>query len=57
MRAILATLYFCALLLAAHAETASYYGWLAFLNTVRTERFDQVMALASILPTFPTVSA
>jgi len=34
----------------------TYTSWLAFLNTVRTERFDQVMALASILPTFAAVS-
>jgi len=25
-------------------------GWLAFLNTVRTEHFDQVLALRQILP-------
>jgi hypothetical protein len=25
-------------------------GWLAFLNTVRTERFDQVLALKALLP-------
>jgi hypothetical protein len=26
--------------------------WLAFLNTVRTERFDQVLALRPLLATF-----
>jgi hypothetical protein len=30
---------------------ASYASWLAFLNTVRTERFDQVLALRPLLPT------
>jgi hypothetical protein len=29
---------------------ASYSGWLAFLNTVRTEHFDQVLALKPLLP-------
>jgi hypothetical protein len=29
----------------------SYSNWLAFLNTVRTERFDQVLALRPLLPT------
>jgi hypothetical protein len=36
-------------ILSGHAhrdETA----WLAFLNTVRTERFDQVLALKALLP-------
>ena len=28
---------------------ASYSSWLAFLNTVRTERFDQVLALRPLL--------
>ena len=29
---------------------ATYSGWLALLNTVRTERFAQVLALRTILP-------
>src|SRR5262249_34295054 len=29
---------------------ASYSSWLAFLNTVRTERFEQVLALRPLLP-------
>jgi hypothetical protein len=29
---------------------ANYTSWLAFLNTVRTERFDQVLALRPFLP-------
>src|SRR6266481_3883535 len=29
---------------------ASYSSWLAFLNTVRTEHFDQVLALRQMLP-------
>lgn len=40
MRAILATLFFCALLPAAHAETASYYGWESGRHTASGERFD-----------------
>jgi len=31
---------------------ASYSSWLAFLNTVRTKRFDQVLALRPLLATF-----
>src|SRR5262249_27229283 len=30
---------------------ASYSSWLAFLNTVRTERFIEVLALRTLLPT------
>jgi rare lipoprotein A len=40
MRAILATLFFCALLSAAHAETASYYGAESGRHTASGERFD-----------------
>jgi len=40
MRAILATLFFCALLPAAHAETASYYGFESGRHTASGERFD-----------------
>ena len=40
MRAILATLFFCALLSAAHAETASYYGSESGRHTASGERFD-----------------
>ena len=40
MRAILATLFFCALLTAAHAETASYYGAESGRHTASGERFD-----------------
>src|SRR5262249_29652063 len=29
---------------------ASYSSWLAFLNTVRTEHFDQVLALRPLMP-------
>ena len=29
---------------------ASYSSWLAFLNTVRTEYFDQVLAFRPLLP-------
>jgi site-specific DNA recombinase len=29
----------------------SYSSWLAFLNTVRTEHFDEVLSLRSVLPT------
>ena len=29
---------------------ASYTSWLAFLNTVRTERFEQVLSLGPLLP-------
>jgi hypothetical protein len=28
-------------------------GWLAFLNTVRTERFDDIMCLTSRIRAFP----
>jgi hypothetical protein len=31
-------------------DRRSYTGWLAFLNTVRTERFEQVLALRPFLP-------
>ena len=31
--------------------------WLAFLNTVRTERFDQILSLATVIPRFTTVGA
>jgi hypothetical protein len=31
----------------------SYSSWLAFLNTVRTEHFDQVLALKPLLPSIP----
>jgi len=31
---------------------ASYASWLAFLNTVRTEQFEQVLALRRQLPAF-----
>jgi hypothetical protein len=31
--------------------------WLAFLNTVRTERFDQVLALRPLLPAIPKPGA
>ena len=40
MRAILATLFFCALFTAAHAETASYYGFESGRHTASGERFD-----------------
>ena len=40
MRAILATLFFCALLPAAHAETASSYGSESGRHTASGERFD-----------------
>ena len=40
MRAILATLFLCLLLPAAHAETASYYGWESGRHTASGERFD-----------------
>jgi rare lipoprotein A len=40
MRAILATLSFCALLTAAQAETASYYGAESGRHTASGERFD-----------------
>ena len=40
MRAILATLFFCALLSTAHAETASYYGFESGRHTASGERFD-----------------
>jgi rare lipoprotein A len=40
MRAILATLFLCALLPAAHAETASYYGFESGRHTASGERFD-----------------
>ena len=40
MRAILATLSFCAFLTAAHAETASYYGAESGRHTASGERFD-----------------
>jgi len=29
---------------------ADHSSWLAFLNTVRTERFDQVLAIRPLLP-------
>jgi len=29
---------------------ADHSSWLAFLNTVRTERFDQVLAIRALLP-------
>ena len=35
---------------------ASYTSWLAFLNTVRTERFDQVLALRRLLPAIARAS-
>ena len=35
---------------------ASYSSWLAFLNTVRTERFDQVLALRPSLLAIATAS-
>jgi hypothetical protein len=31
-------------------DRRSYSSWLAFLNTVRTERFAEVLALRTILP-------
>ena len=40
MRAILATLFFCALLPAAHAETTSFYGLESGRHTASGERFD-----------------
>jgi rare lipoprotein A len=40
MRAILATLFLCLLLPAAHAETASYYGLESGRHTASGERFD-----------------
>jgi rare lipoprotein A len=40
MRAILATLLLCLLLPAAHAETASYYGFESGRHTASGERFD-----------------
>src|ERR1700730_5880072 len=40
MRAILATLFFCASLPAAQAETASYYGAESGRHTASGERFD-----------------
>jgi rare lipoprotein A len=40
MRAILATLFLCLLLPAAHAETASYYGFESGRHTASGERFD-----------------
>jgi rare lipoprotein A len=40
MRAILATLFFCVLLTAAQAETASYYGFESGRHTASGERFD-----------------
>jgi rare lipoprotein A len=40
MRAILATLFFCVSLTAAHAETASYYGSESGRHTASGERFD-----------------
>jgi site-specific DNA recombinase len=29
----------------------NYTSWLAFLNTVRTERFEQILSLRRLLPT------
>jgi hypothetical protein len=29
---------------------SDWQDWLAFLNTVRTERFDQVLAIRALLP-------
>src|ERR1700730_1162783 len=34
----------------------SYSSWLAFLNTVRTERFEQVLALRPFLPAIATAA-
>jgi hypothetical protein len=34
-----------------HMSQRHRTAWLAFLNTVRTERFDQVLALRPLLPT------
>jgi hypothetical protein len=31
-------------------DRADHTSWLAFLNTVRTERFDQVLAIKALLP-------
>jgi hypothetical protein len=36
---------------------ASYSSWLAFLNTVRTERFDHVLALRPFLPAIARAGA
>jgi hypothetical protein len=35
---------------------ADHSSWLAFLNTVRTERFDQVLAIRPLLPAIARVS-
>jgi hypothetical protein len=35
---------------------ATYASWLAFLNTVRTERFEQVLALRTVFPTLTQVA-
>jgi hypothetical protein len=38
-------------------DRRSYTGWLGFLNTVRTERFDQVLALRPILASIGNAAA
>ena len=35
---------------------ADHAGWLAFLNTVRTERFDQILALGTLFPKLATAA-
>src|ERR1700734_1017439 len=52
MRAVLATLFFCALLTAAHAETASYYGPESGRHTASGERFDP-NAMTAAHPALP----
>jgi Lytic transglycolase len=52
MRAVLATVFFCALHSAAHAETASYYGFESGRHTASGERFDP-NAMAAAHRTLP----
>jgi hypothetical protein len=37
------------------ANRADHTSWLAFLNTVRTERFEHVLAFARTVPSFEAV--
>jgi hypothetical protein len=36
-------------------DRANYAGWLAFLHTVRTERFDEVLCARKVLPAIARV--
>ena len=38
------------------ADRRSYASWLAFLDTVRTERFEHVLTLSARLPSFATAA-